>query len=282
MSEIRLNREDFETEAEWYTYMITHPEEEENVEDEEEYQKGIYQCLKCGYILDETDKDCKYTIEDLRTKLKGCPKCKGKKFKKITKEAKQKYEEEQEEKKKEKSKADARYIKVTLDKINRELNDIKKELLSELENNKITPEHFASLMVNLSFLVYKYYRKDDNIQLFWTSIREFSRDAAKNALEKKYEVDKLDSTLDSVLEEYDKENDLIYLMYSKKIAQDSLVNSKFEDIDEINKDIARLEQKIKVIENANEYVRKIEDKHYDSRETINENYLSETLKKYNN
>ena len=60
----RKTREDFETDSEWYTYDITHPEE--NVESDEDkndeslskpYPLIIVMCQKCGYIIDENARD---------------------------------------------------------------------------------------------------------------------------------------------------------------------------------------------------------------------------------
>ena len=81
------NRSDFSTDSEWYTYMVTHPEEfEENDEekdktDKKEYVKSIYLCEKCGQIIDETEKDFDKKFKDLKKDENGniisCPKCKA-------------------------------------------------------------------------------------------------------------------------------------------------------------------------------------------------------------
>ena len=78
-------RSDFSTDSEWYTYVVTHPEffkkdEEEN--NREEYQKGIFVCEKCGYIIDETSKDFetkenKNIKRDENSNILNCPKCKA-------------------------------------------------------------------------------------------------------------------------------------------------------------------------------------------------------------
>ena len=53
MASIRKKREDFETESEWQTYLITNPEEKEEEEIEVESEVTIYYVCKnpkCDFI----------------------------------------------------------------------------------------------------------------------------------------------------------------------------------------------------------------------------------------
>ena len=123
-------RSDFSTDSEWYTYKITHPQEfekndiEEDEENKPKYPLIIVQCLKCGFIIDENEqKPLPDTYIEYEKRLK-CPKCGGKKFKYIkSKEEKENIIRAQKEKEKRKKEQDKKFIKATLDKIKDELKD---------------------------------------------------------------------------------------------------------------------------------------------------------------
>ena len=163
----RKTRADFSTDSEWWTYKITHPQEFEEyneVEEEEEkkpYPLIIVQCQnkECGYIIDENELNPKPDETVPYDKRLKCPKCGSRKFKYIKDKAeKEKIISEQKRKEKKDKEEKIRFIKLTLDKLKNDLEKLKKELEEDLKNDKITPERYTALMINLTFNLYKYYR----------------------------------------------------------------------------------------------------------------------------
>lgn len=251
---------------------------------------GIYVCTNCGYVIDETKpqgKDGK--LKKITSKLKKCPYCgavvTSTLLKKVTKEQLKKLVAET-KKKKNIKKAN---VKVSLDKMRKELEKVNDELTSDLNNGKISPENYSRLMVNLSYNIYKYYAKDEDINLFFSEVRDFAYTNSKNALSKKYSIQKVDDELNDLLDDYDKEKDLKYLLYSKKIEQEHLKNCTDEEreslelsIQNIDDKIYNLEQNIKVQEGYNKNVEKIEDKAYDNLKDRNTDAFKKRLKQASN
>lgn len=251
---------------------------------------GIYVCTNCGYVIDETKpqgKDGK--LKKITSKLKKCPYCgavvTSTLFKKVTKEQLKKLVAET-KKKKNIKKAN---VKVSLDKMRKELEKVNDELTSDLNNGKISPENYSRLMVNLSYNIYKYYAKDEDIKLFFSEVRDFAYTNSKNALSRKYSIEKVDDKLDDLLNDYEKEKDLKYLMYSKKIEQEHLKNCTDEERESLENNIQNIEDNIYKLDKSvegqkryNENVQKIEDKAYDNLKDRNTAAFKKRLRQSSN
>lgn len=302
MEEINITktRADFSTDSEWWTYKITHPEQfpelnydnNENEEDEKKekpYPLIIVQCLKCGYIIDENEAEPKPDEEiPYKDRIK-CPKCKNKaKFKaikdkeekeKILKAAKEKAEKEKREK--------LRFIKLTLKKLQEDLEKLREELEEDLNSGKITPERYAALMINITFNMYKYYRHDDRMEMFFSEFREYAYGVSENVLKKHYEEQELDEKLNEILVEYEqvKEFDMIYLKQALISAKNAEIVAETSDI-EINKydiqsDINRLEYQIEQQQKYNEDVKELLEKDKERKNDIDELKFFKDLKRVN-
>lgn len=285
-------RADFDTDSEWYTYQITHPQEFENSDIEEESQKYppiIVQCLKCGYIIDENEINPppNESIE-YKDRLK-CPKCGSKKFKYIkNKEEKEKIlkaQKEKEQKEKKKKLRDKEFVKATLKKLELDLKDLQKELEEWLKNNEITPQRYAALMINLTYNIYKYYRYDDRMELFFSDFREYARNVSENVLKCYYEEHELDEKLDAILAEYNevKQFDIIYLRHSLEYANEAQIVANSSDIDvnenEVKEDVNRLEYQIESQEKYNSEVKEMLEKEQNRVKQIEDNSFFKELKR---
>ena len=185
------------------------------------------------------------------------PKCGKRRFKVIkSKEEKEKIEKKRKEE--EKKKNDMKLLVATLKKIRIELEDIRDDLMEDLDSGKITPARFAALLINLTANVYKYYRKDDNVSLYWSTFRDFAYETSKNVLEREYESEKLDDVLSKLLNEYKdvQDFDLKYLNYSKDFLARSLADyNEAMDREELEHDLSDIERKIELQEKYNEKVK---------------------------
>lgn len=251
---------------------------------------GIYVCTNCGYVIDETKpigKDGK--LKKIVSKIKKCPYCgvpvTPKLFKKVTKDQLKKLVAETKNKKKLKK----NNVKISLDKMRKELEKINDELTSDLNNGKISPENYSRLMINLSYNIYKYYTKDEDIKLFFSEVRDFAYNNSKNALSRIYSMEKVDYKLDDLLNDYEKEKDLQYLLYSKKIEQEHLKNCSDDErkilennIQDIEKNITELESNIAGQKRYKESTEKIEDKAYNRLEDINNENFKKRLRQSSN
>jgi predicted nucleic acid-binding Zn-ribbon protein len=289
----KKTRDDFSTDSEWYTYMITHEDEmkDENEDDIEDNKKKfpliIVECQKCGYIIDESelpnppDENMPY-----ENRLK-CPKCGGRKFKQLSKEEKEKIIRARKEKERKEKAEKLSFVKATLKKIGQELEELKEELDKELEQGNITPERYVALLINLVYNIYKYYRNDDRISMFYKDFRTFSYGISENVLSKYYEKEEVEETLDNLLKEYNevKDFDLIYLNKSLNYAQDAEIVGNSSDIEidknEVFNDIKTLEYKIEQQENYNERLEEILQKDIVRKNDIDENSLFKELKRIN-
>lgn len=292
----RKTRADFSTDSEWWTYKITHPQEfmendEENEEKDEQkpYPLIIVQCLKCGYIIDENEAEPKPDEEiPYKDRIK-CPKCKNKaKFKAIKdKEEKEKILKAEKEKKEKEKREKLRFIKLTLKKLQKDLEELREELEEDLNAGKITPERYSALMINLTFNMYKYYRHDDRMEMFFSEFREYAYGVADNVLKKHYEEQELDEKLNEILVEYEqvKEFDIIYLNKSLEAARDAEMVSKTSDIEvneyDIQTDIQRLEYQIEQQEKYNENVKELLEKDKERKNDIDELKFFKDLKRIN-
>ena len=130
--------------------------------------------------------------------------------------------------------------------------------MEELEQEKITSARFSALLINLTSNVYKYYRKDDNISLYWTTFRDFAFETSKNVLKRDYENQDLDEVLNDLLAEYRQvqDFDMEYLTYSKDFVTRNLMDcNKFMDKEELENDLKDLERKIDLQEKYNDKVK---------------------------
>lgn len=293
----KKTRTDFSTDSEWWTYKITHPDEfrDNNEEKEEEEEKKPYpllivQCQNkdCGYIIDENELNPKPDEEIPYEKRLRCPKCGGRKFKNIkNKEEKEKIIKAQEEKEKKDKKDKIRFIKITLKKLQDELKKLREELEEELESGKITPERYAALMINLTFNMYKYYRHDDRMEMFFSEFREYAYGVSDNVLKKYYDEQELDEKRNAILLEYDevKEFDIIYLNHSLEYARAAEIISNSSDIlvnnVDIQTDINRLEYKLEQQEKYNDRVKELLEKDKERRNDIDEFKFFKDLKRIN-
>ncbi len=272
--EERKTRADFDTDSEYYTYMITHPEEDEEEEESEQYPLLIVECMNCKNIIDENELKPKPDTSIPYDKRLRCPKCGKRRFKVIkSKEEKEKIEKKRKEEEKKKKKNDMKLLVATLKKIRIELEDIRDDLMEDLDSGKITPARFAALLINLTANVYKYYRKDDNVSLYWSTFRDFAYETSKNVLEREYESEKLDDVLSKLLNEYKdvQDFDLKYLNYSKDFLARSLADyNEAMDREELEHDLSDIERKIELQEKYNEKVKDIEKsntKEYNSKDS---------------
>ncbi|MEG1059547.1 MAG: zinc ribbon domain-containing protein [Clostridia bacterium] len=160
-------RDDFITDSEYYTNIITHPEEFESKEPEEEQEQEIkyyiFECLKCGFVFDEIEQKKKITT------ISKCPNCgakiDNKNFKIITKKRKEeiKYKKKKEEKRKlieEKRQEEIENAKEVTKYVKEETIAMFKNLRNDLLNGKITKERFVTLAMNISFMIAKTRKKE--------------------------------------------------------------------------------------------------------------------------
>lgn len=281
MAEQRKTRKDFETDSAWRTYMITHPQEFEEEDIDEEIEVTIfYKCLnpKCDYIATKKHKIPKSKVQDLVGSLaKGtCPKCGYHGFKLIDEKDYIRLEKESKlnEKKKEEEKPyDKKMVKITLDKIKKDIQKIEYDLENMLAEDKITSKRYVALMYNLIFSEYKYYAKDGTFDFSMTDFKRLATDVSDTIIEK-YNVKE---SLDSILADYIADKDLIYLKYTKLIAEESLLSKDGRNLEEVSKDIDDLQKAIDIQENllkaADEEIRL--QRNYNEKRMRKEDIISE-------
>lgn len=291
----KKTRADFATDSEWYTYRITHPDENQKAKEEEEKQEEkkpypliIVECQKCGYIIDETELEKKPDETIPYEKRLKCPKCGGRKFKQIkSKEEKEKILKARKEKEKKEKAEKLRFIKSTIKKLSMELEELKKELEEELNQGNITPQRYVALLINLTYNIYKYYRNDEKIAMFYKNFREFAYGTSENVLEKYYEQEKVEEVMDALLKEYNevKDFDLIYLNKSLTYAQEAEMMENNYDIlmdqMEVEKDIKTLTYQIECQEKYQERLEKVLTKELERKNEIEENSLFKELRRIN-
>lgn len=221
MAEERKTRADFGTDSEWYTYLVTHPEKEEEEEEvKEEYQKGIFLCEKCGYIIDETSKDFdnnenKKIKRDENGNILKCPNCGalGKYLKRISKEEKEK---ELRKRKIKKEKEEDKKLKIARENIKDDMLDLLEDLRYRLENNELDIKRFIAVFINLSKRIIDRNAKD--IDINWLEYRRAIFSMADAVIDL-YDV-KTDA--ESIIEDYDEniEEDKLYMAEYKYYIED--------------------------------------------------------------
>ena len=289
-NEEKKTRADFDTDSEWYTYQITHPEEFEEKKDEENEKKYpllIVMCQKCGTIIDESnlnpvpDETIPY---DKRIK---CPKCNSRKFKALKKEEALKLAEKQKQIEKKKKQKDLRYVKSTIKDIEEELKELKTKLDEWLKNGNITPERYVALYINLSANICKYYRYDDRISTCFALFRKYAYGISDNVLRRYYSVQELEDTKEMILMQYNevKEFDMIYLQKSLEYSKKAEIVGNSSDIEvdkaEIENDLARLQSKIENQEKYNEKVKELEKIEEKRRDEIDDKFFFKELRRIN-
>lgn len=179
MADSLKTRKDFSTDSEWYTYMVTHPEEfetdvKEKKEDKKEYIKGIFVCEKCGNIIDETEKyfekvQGKSIKRDENKNILNCPKCgaKAKYLKRISKDEKDNLVRK---KRLKEEKEEARTLKIVKENIKDDILDLLDDLTRRLHLNEISVDRFVVVFLNLSQKIINRYAKDVDID--WIDYRK--------------------------------------------------------------------------------------------------------------
>lgn len=221
MAEERKTRADFGTDSEWYTYLVTHPEKEEEEEEvKEEYQKGIFLCEKCGYIIDETSKDFdknenKKIKRDENGNILKCPNCGAlrKYLKRISKEEKEK---ELRKRRIKKEKEEDRKLKIARENIKDDMLDLLEDLRYRLENNELDIKRFIAVFINLSKRIIDRNAKD--IDIDWLEYRRAIFGMADAVIDL-YDV-KTDA--ESIIEDYEEniEEDKLYIAEYKYYIED--------------------------------------------------------------
>ena len=208
-------REDFETEAEWWTYQLTNDllddeEEEEPKEEVDEY--GIFECMNCGEIIDE-----EITKPDITKKYSErlrCPKCGKRKFKKIIKEKK----EQLLRKKKNKEEQEKKDVATDYSKdMQNDIKDLFDDLEIKLKNKEITPERFVALFYSISCKIMTYYDKAYRKQYFasfidWKSEPKRIYEMGQTILDL-YDIKQ---TQEDITKSYEAEKDEVYNAYMSK------------------------------------------------------------------
>ncbi len=259
-------RADFDTDSEWYTYKVTHrslfEEKHQDEENKNEIPPAIYQCRLCGYIINETIPPF-VKLEDYKGKCPGCG-CTidAKNYRLVKPEHLKKaeeYKKEKELKKKQEKNSEKRLLTLKANslkkKIKEKLMDIYEDLKKELELGNIDAKRFSQLLINLFYNVIKY-NKSSVLDISWSEFRNLTFDMADNVLN----TYNIKEELEDILADYEKDKDDMYLEYSLKIANDAKYSQEdLESMQEVEKDIAVLENQIDARKNMNdEYMKRVE------------------------
>ena len=225
MAEPMKTRQDFSTDSEWYTYMVTHPEEfkEDEIDNskEKQYIKGIFLCEKCGFIIDETNKDFEKSTENKKIKrdtngnILNCPNCgtSAKKLKKITNEKKL---EIIKKRKRAQEKEEQRNLDIAKENIKDDLMDLLNDLKTRVLDDEIDIKRFVVVFMNLSHKIVK--RNGKDLDIDWIAYRKTMLDSCQMVIDA-YNV-KADA--ENIMEEYDTDiaMDNLYLAEYKYYIED--------------------------------------------------------------
>lgn len=222
MAEERKKRSDFDTDSEWYTYLVTHPEkeEEEEKEEKEDYQKGIFVCGKCGYLVDETSPDFEKKENDkIKRDENGnilkCPNC-GALAKNLMKiSEKEKFQILRKKKIAQEKEEDRKIKKVRAD-IKDDMLDLLDDLKYRLENDEISINRFIVIFINLSKRIIG--RNAKEIDIDWLEYRRAIFGLADTVIDA-YEVQ---TDAENIIENYEEdiENDKLYIAECKYYIED--------------------------------------------------------------
>ncbi|MDD3303653.1 MAG: hypothetical protein PHP54_01910 [Clostridia bacterium] len=285
MPEIKnANEAKLETESARSTYRLTHPEEYETDVEKEIEVTVYYQCLnpKCGFVAERKHSIPESKVKELVGSLaKGtCPECGHTGFKLIDEKDYKKLKETFELKKKkqlEEKEPDRRMVKITLDKIKKDIKKIQYDLENMLKEGKIDSKRYVALMYNLIFSEYKYYRKDENFDFSMTDFNRLAKDVSGTIAEKYY----VKESLDGVLSNYSAEEDLLYLNYTKMIAEESLLSKDGRELEETTREINELQNKMDVQEGLireAETERQSQERYNDKRNKIEDKFATKSTR----
>ena len=133
-------------------------------------------------------------------------------------------------------------------------------------------------MYNLTFNIFRYYsRRNDEMDISWSDFSRLARSISEDILYK-YDVKE---SLDDVLEGYKKDEDILYLTKSRKIAEESKVGKSEQEIEEIDDEIRRLDNIIKYHEENSDRINSIEDRRKEKSITKTVEEFKNSLKKDN-
>lgn len=269
MAEERKTRADFDTDSDWYTYLVTHPEKEddEEIEESNEYQKGIFVCTKCGYLIDETDPDFEKKENDkIKRDENGnilkCPNC-GALAKHLQKISEKEKFRILRKKKIDKEKEEDRKLKIARANIKDDMLDLLEDLEERLQDGKLDIKRFIVLFINLSKRIIS--RNAKEIDIDWLEYRRAIFSMADTVIEAHQE--KTDA--ESIMEDYEEdiENDKLYIAeYKYYIEDDKYSISDYEmqeRIQEYDKMQDNLFKKERIKELEEEYQKRriaLEDK----------------------
>lgn len=251
MAETTKSRQDFSTDSEWYTYMVTHPEEfkndyeEERKKEKQEYEKGIFYCENCGYIVDETEQNFDKSNENKKIKrdengnILNCPNCSAseKKLKRISKEKKA---EIIRKKKRLKEKENQRNIDIAKENIKDDLMDLLNDLKIRVLNDEISVNRFVVVFMNLSHKIVK--RNGKDLDIDWIEYRKTMLDSCQMVIDA-YDV-KADA--ESIMEDYDQDitQDKLYLAEYRYYIEDDKYSIADYEMAERVKEYENMEQSL--------------------------------------
>ncbi|MBO5476537.1 MAG: hypothetical protein J6A15_02135 [Clostridia bacterium] len=241
--------------------------EEEEPEDEENVEKPIFRCSKCGFLYDlnnppENYHPFGYYVSNSDPSKIKCPSC-GKMvaFETVTKE---KYEEliKKAQKKKEEleQRKEERARDKKIDQIKDDLKELAEDLKDRLFSKEITPKRFVAIFTYMSKNIVNRYSKDLDID--WLGFRKTIFELSDGILEVYKESEKSEE----ILEEYteDINQDELYKAELEYYIEDN----KFSIPDyELRKRIYEYEQLQKDIR-SEEYKKEIEEKYQKRRNTL--------------
>lgn len=269
MAEERKTRMDFDTDSEWYTYQVTHPEvpkDKSDTNSNKKHEKGIFMCEKCGYIIDETDKyfdkvQGKNIKRDSQGNILKCPKCGAdkKSLKKIDKDKKneilrkRRLKEEKEQTKK---------LDIAKENIKDDIVDLLEDLSIRLKRGEINVDRFVVVFMHLSQKIIDRYAKDLDID--WLDYRK-SMLAMSKTVTDLYDV-QIDG--ETILEEYDKNinDDKLYLAEYKYYIEDDKYSIADYELSERIKEYENMQSNLF----KEERNRELEEKYQERRKELEE------------
>lgn len=290
----QISEDDFDTISEYYTHMVTHPEDVPKTDDEiaEEKRKKeeelelseaevvYYRCnnKNCNNLMKSKEPIPKSELGVVKDAIKTmrCTKCGGKGFSLITKAEYEKQEvlnkkalKEEKEKIREGKKFDIRADKAVI-YIELEREKLFEDLTDKLKNGDITPERFVSLFYNCNFLILKCASRKFNIPNFdWSEYKKTIRSMSNEVL-KLFSIQK---TEEELLLEYDIKDDEIYEVYEENYIEDNEeAFIEYKQTKRLNDYMRKIEEK-----NSKNYLDKMEDKIERNEKTL-ENQFEKELK----
>ncbi len=250
----RKTRDDFSTEAEYLTYLLVNPEEE-NVEIDPA-RKAIlyYKCNnpKCSNVMKTNEEIHEMYIEQIKEALDTaiCDKCGHVGFSFINEDEYIKIDKENKKQLKAedlKKKNKVKNITYAIKYINLEREKLFKDLLDKLVDGQITPERFVAVFYHATYrLTQSAVRRYEIPNFDWSEQRKLIKTMTDAVLDR-YEIKK---EHDEIIEQYDIKNDELYKVYEEHYEKDP------DEHDEIFAEYKRETR-------LNDYIKKISEKHAD-------------------